>query len=317
MAGQTVAGVGYHDLYFRWDISTPQPCIGRLLELPVHGSINQPGRTLFASHDRFGKWEHALGPRHVMLAYVVQVRDQQIRRLEVQAHLGPEGEDDLCPVEELPERYRDLTTRLALWGALPSEDPRSCGSMWQLMWSMRIREMEPWHSERSDSQGGPAAGTQSGRGRLRTQRSRSRRAGGLWPGLTGGTRSCGTGSLATGRSGSSGSSASTGRRDYRSKHSSAKRSRRSTGNRGSARVRRGAALRVFLMRCSRSVWSNESWRARSRPRSTSSWRDFSLRNDSGWSTPRIHVRRQGVAGPLRGQSAFPSRTRKAKGLSYR
>jgi hypothetical protein len=124
MAGQTVAGVGYHDLYFRWDISTPQPCIGRLLALPAHGSITQPGRTLFASRDRFGKWQHVLGPRHVMLAYVVQVRDEQIRRLEVQAHLGPEGEDDLCPVDEFPERYGGLMTRLALLGALPSEDPR-------------------------------------------------------------------------------------------------------------------------------------------------------------------------------------------------
>jgi hypothetical protein len=124
MARQTVAGVGYHDLYFRWDISTPQPCIGRLLALPAHGSITQPGRTLFASRDRFGKWQHVLGPRHVMLAYVVQVRDEQIRRLEVQAHLGPEGEDDLCPVDEFPERYSGLMTRLALLGALPSEDPR-------------------------------------------------------------------------------------------------------------------------------------------------------------------------------------------------
>jgi hypothetical protein len=124
MARQTVAGVGYHDLYFRWDISTPQPCIGRLLTLPAHGSMKQPGRTLFASRNRFGKWEHVLGPRHVMLAYVVQVRDEQIRRLEVQAHLGPEGEDDLCPVDEFPERYRDLITRLAVWGALPSEDPK-------------------------------------------------------------------------------------------------------------------------------------------------------------------------------------------------
>lgn len=124
MAAQTVVGVGYHDLYFRWDISTPQPCIGRLLALPAHGSIMQPGRTLFASRDRFGKWQHVLGPRHVMLAYVVQVREEQIRRLEVQAHLGPEGEDDLCPVGEFPERYRGLMTRLALLGALPSEDPR-------------------------------------------------------------------------------------------------------------------------------------------------------------------------------------------------
>jgi hypothetical protein len=124
MAGQTVAGVGYHDLYFRWDISTPQPCIGRLLTLPAHGSIMKPGRTLFAERDRFGKWQHVLGSRYVMLAYVVQMRDQEIKRLEVQAHLGPDSEDDLCPVDEFPKRYSDLTTRLGLFGALPSEDPR-------------------------------------------------------------------------------------------------------------------------------------------------------------------------------------------------
>jgi len=54
----------------------------------------------------------------------VQANGQEIMRLEVQAQLGPDGEDDLCPVDEFPKRYRDLTTRLAVFGALPSEDPR-------------------------------------------------------------------------------------------------------------------------------------------------------------------------------------------------
>src|SRR4051794_10659465 len=88
------------------------------------GSLTQPGRTLFASKDRFGKWDHFLGPRHVMLAYVVQPKGEQIRRLEVQAHLGPEGEDDLCPVEEFAARFHDLRRRMGLFGVLPSEEPR-------------------------------------------------------------------------------------------------------------------------------------------------------------------------------------------------
>ncbi len=125
MAGQRVVGVGYHDTCFRWDISTPQPCVSRLAALPAQGLLTQPGKTLFASRDRFGRWEHFLGPRHVMLAFTVQPRrHEQIRRLEVQAHLGPEGEDDLCPVEEFGRRFRELTRRMGLFGVLPSEEPR-------------------------------------------------------------------------------------------------------------------------------------------------------------------------------------------------
>ncbi len=124
MNGGRVVGVGYHDTCFRWDISTPQRCIARLAALPALGSITQPGRTLFASRDRFGKWDHFLGPRHVMVAYVVQPKGEQIRRLEVQAHLGSDGEDDLCSVMDYPRRFRELTTRMAVMGVLPSEEPR-------------------------------------------------------------------------------------------------------------------------------------------------------------------------------------------------
>jgi hypothetical protein len=59
-----------------------------------------------------------------MLAWVVEARGERIRRLEVQAHLGPDGEDDLCPVDEFEARYRDLLGRMGLYGVLPSEDPR-------------------------------------------------------------------------------------------------------------------------------------------------------------------------------------------------
>lgn len=46
-----------------------------------------------------------------------------IRRLEVQAHLGDEGEDDLCPVEEFPARWARLQRFMAMTGVLPVEEP--------------------------------------------------------------------------------------------------------------------------------------------------------------------------------------------------
>lgn len=92
------------------------------MALPAQGGLSQPGRTLFASRDRFGKWDHFLGARHVMLAWVVESRGERIRRLEVQAHLGPEGEDDLCPVDEFAARYGALLRKMGLLGVLPSED---------------------------------------------------------------------------------------------------------------------------------------------------------------------------------------------------
>jgi hypothetical protein len=119
-----VVGVGYHDTCFRWDLSTPQPCNARLLSVPALGNFAQPGRTLFASRDRFGRWEHYLGARDVMIGWVSETKGGTVRRLEVQAHLGPEGENDLCSVAEFADRYEGLLRRMAIRGVLPSEDPR-------------------------------------------------------------------------------------------------------------------------------------------------------------------------------------------------
>lgn len=46
-----------------------------------------------------------------------------IRRLELQAHLGDEGEDDLCPTQEFPARWQSLQERMAWIGILPPEEP--------------------------------------------------------------------------------------------------------------------------------------------------------------------------------------------------
>jgi hypothetical protein len=82
------------------------------------------GRKLFAERDRFGKWQHLLGPQHVLVAYTVDVpKHGLVRRLELQAHLGDAGEDDLCMVEEFSERWARLQEFMALVGVLPVEDP--------------------------------------------------------------------------------------------------------------------------------------------------------------------------------------------------
>ena len=82
------------------------------------------GRKLFAERDRFGKWQHLLGPQHVLVSYAVDVpRHGLIRRLELQAHLGDPGEDDLCPVEEFEQRWTRLQQFMAMLGVLPVEDP--------------------------------------------------------------------------------------------------------------------------------------------------------------------------------------------------
>src|SRR5437588_9139241 len=100
MSGSIVAS-GWHDVCLRWDISTPQAVVARLDQLPGQGSISQPGKKLFAERDRFGKWQHLLGSRNVLLVYVVDGRKRErFRRLELQAHLGDEGEDDLCRPSE-------------------------------------------------------------------------------------------------------------------------------------------------------------------------------------------------------------------------
>jgi hypothetical protein len=86
--------------------------------------MRQPGKKLFAERDRFGKWQHALGPSHVLLAYVVDSPEYGlIRRLELQAHLVDEAEDDLCRPSEFPARWERVLTRMAMHGVLPPEDP--------------------------------------------------------------------------------------------------------------------------------------------------------------------------------------------------
>lgn len=124
MTTAAVVGAGWHDTYFRWDLSTPQRVVSRLEALPGQGTLKSPGRKLFAERDRFGKWEHLLGSRHVLIAYTVESPTHgTIRRLELQAHLGGEAEDDLCPVEEFAPRWQRLQRRMGMMGVLPPEEP--------------------------------------------------------------------------------------------------------------------------------------------------------------------------------------------------
>jgi hypothetical protein len=121
-SGRVVAA-GWHDTYLRWDISTPQSVVGRLEALPGQGTMLR-GKKLFAERDRFGKWQHLLGQEHVLLAYTVDSPSHGlIRRLEVQAHLGTPGEDDLCRVDEFHERWARLQKLMAMVGVLPVEEP--------------------------------------------------------------------------------------------------------------------------------------------------------------------------------------------------
>ena len=124
MTGAAVVGAGWHDTYFRWDISTPQRVVSRLEEMPGQGSLVQPGRKLYAERDRFGKWQHLLGPENVLLSYTVfPGKRDVIRRLEVQAHLGDSGEDDLCAPLEFESRWSRLQAFMGMLGVLPPEDP--------------------------------------------------------------------------------------------------------------------------------------------------------------------------------------------------
>src|SRR3954466_14664549 len=102
MSEARVVGAGWHDTCFRWDLSTPQAVVGRLEGLPAQGGpLTSPGKRLYAERDRFGKWDHLLGPQSVLLGYAVDTPSPGlIRRLELQAHLGDDGEDDLCPPVE-------------------------------------------------------------------------------------------------------------------------------------------------------------------------------------------------------------------------
>jgi hypothetical protein len=124
LSGGVVVGAGWHDTYLRWDLSTPQRVVSRLESLPGQGTLKSSGKKLFAERDRFGKWQHRLGSRHVLMTYTVDSPSHGlIRRLELQAHLGPDGEDDLCPPEQFDERWAGLQRRMAVMGVLPPEDP--------------------------------------------------------------------------------------------------------------------------------------------------------------------------------------------------
>lgn len=46
-----------------------------------------------------------------------------IRRLELQAHLGSPGEDDLCPPADFEDGWNRVETFMAMAGVLPPEDP--------------------------------------------------------------------------------------------------------------------------------------------------------------------------------------------------
>ena len=123
MSSAEVVAAGWHDTYFRWDLSTPQRVVSRLEQLPGQGSL-AVGKKLYAERDRFGKWQHLLGPKNVLLSYSVDSPTHGlIRRLELQAHLGDDGEDDLCPVSEFPSRWERLQRLMAMVGVLPPEDP--------------------------------------------------------------------------------------------------------------------------------------------------------------------------------------------------
>lgn len=124
MSSGRVVGAGWHDTYFRWDISTPQRVVSRLEQLPGQGSLAQPGKKLYAERDRFGKWQHLLGSENVLLSYTVATPKLGIiRRLEVQAHLGDSGEDDLCAPSNFEQRWEKLQLFMAMAGVLPPEDP--------------------------------------------------------------------------------------------------------------------------------------------------------------------------------------------------
>ncbi len=120
-----ISSAGWHDVYVRWDISTPEAVVGRLQSLPGTGDLVK-GRKLLAERGRFGGWDHLLGDRHVLLTYSGKHAASRgggvWRRLELQAHLGPPGEDDLCAVADFDGRWLGLQSRLAMHGVLPASE---------------------------------------------------------------------------------------------------------------------------------------------------------------------------------------------------
>lgn len=119
-----VVGSGWHDTYIRWDVSTPERVVAKLTALPGQGDFNL-GRKLFATKQRLGGWDHLLGPKHSLVSWAVDTpKHGLIRRLEVQAHLGPDGENDLCPPDDFTEAWLALRTRMAMYDVLPVTEPR-------------------------------------------------------------------------------------------------------------------------------------------------------------------------------------------------
>lgn len=60
----------------------------------------------------------------MLLSYTVHSpKHGVIRRLEVQAHLGDAGEDDLCAPSMFESRWTKRQTMMAMIGVLPVEDP--------------------------------------------------------------------------------------------------------------------------------------------------------------------------------------------------
>src|SRR6266516_949077 len=125
MGEARVVGSGWHDTYLRWDLSTPEAVVGRLEGLTAQGpALSSPGRRLYADRDRFGRWEHLLGARNVLLSWTVDSPSHGlIRRLELQAHLGDEGENDLCSPVDFEARWLQIQRRMAMFGVLPVNDP--------------------------------------------------------------------------------------------------------------------------------------------------------------------------------------------------
>lgn len=140
MSSAEVVGAGWHDTYFRWDISTPQRVVSRLQALPGNGDLNQPGKKLYAERDRFGKWQHLLGSQNVLLSYTIHMKHALIRRLEVQAHLGEDGEDDLCAPSAFDSRWSGCRLSWLWWAFFRRRNLGACGWTWASMFGTTIRE---------------------------------------------------------------------------------------------------------------------------------------------------------------------------------
>jgi len=76
--------------------------IARLEELPGQGTLQQ-GTKLFAERDRFGKWQHVLGPKNALVAFTVDSSNHE--RL---------GVTDRIYTAETARRRRALAKKLGI-----------------------------------------------------------------------------------------------------------------------------------------------------------------------------------------------------------